>query len=97
MLPFIDSMHDLKGGRPRRDVNGRSSMGVQEPPQLKIEIPANRYDMLCFEGIALMLNIFNGRKTLPNYRLVESQKGQYETITLHDDVGPCPRSCCSKA
>ncbi|UKZ69062.1 uncharacterized protein TrAtP1_010073 [Trichoderma atroviride] len=39
--------------------------GVQEPPQLKIEIPANRYDMLCFEGIALNLNIFMGRTTPP--------------------------------
>ncbi|PBP26499.1 phenylalanyl-tRNA synthetase [Diplocarpon rosae] len=32
--------------------------GKQAPAELKIEIPANRYDMLCFEGIALMLNIF---------------------------------------
>ena len=44
--------------------------GKQEPPQLRIEIPANRYDMLCFEGIALMLNIFRGRTSLPKYKLV---------------------------
>ncbi|KAK9448247.1 uncharacterized protein V1518DRAFT_418445 [Limtongia smithiae] len=44
--------------------------GVQERAQLKIEIPANRYDMLCFEGIARALNIFLGREKLPNYRLV---------------------------
>ncbi|CAG9996607.1 unnamed protein product [Clonostachys byssicola] len=44
--------------------------GEQEPPQLKIEIPANRYDMLCFEGIALNLNIFRGRIPTPNYRVV---------------------------
>ncbi|KAK0860601.1 phenylalanine--tRNA ligase subunit beta [Friedmanniomyces endolithicus] len=25
--------------------------GVEEAPQLKIEIPANRYDMLCFEAL----------------------------------------------
>ena len=44
--------------------------GVQEPAQLKIEIPANRYDMLCFEGIQLMLNIFRGKTPSPEYRLV---------------------------
>ena len=27
----------------------------------KIDIPANRYDMLCLEGIARALNIFNQR------------------------------------
>ncbi|KAK9464423.1 hypothetical protein V1512DRAFT_268404 [Lipomyces arxii] len=43
--------------------------GVQERAQLKIEIPANRYDMLCFEGIARALNIFLGKEKLPNYRL----------------------------
>lgn len=60
--------------------------GKQEPAQLKIEIPANRYDMLCFEGIALMLNIFRGKTPLPNYRLVAPKSGKLETITVHPDT-----------
>lgn len=60
--------------------------GKQEPPQLKIEIPANRYDMLCFEGIALMLNIFREKAPLPNYRLVTPKNGKVETITVHPDT-----------
>jgi phenylalanyl-tRNA synthetase beta chain len=60
--------------------------GKQEPAQLKIEIPANRYDMLCFEGIALMLNIFRGKTPLPNYRLVAPKNGNVETITVHPDT-----------
>ncbi|OJK02822.1 hypothetical protein ASPACDRAFT_75931 [Aspergillus aculeatus ATCC 16872] len=60
--------------------------GKQEPPQLKIEIPANRYDMLCFEGIALMLNIFLGRQPVPNYELVEPASGQLETIIVKEDT-----------
>lgn len=60
--------------------------GEQEPAQLKIEIPANRYDMLCFEGIALMLNIFREKTPLPNYRLVEPKSGNLETITVHPDT-----------
>ncbi|KAI5792435.1 hypothetical protein DFH27DRAFT_503484 [Peziza echinospora] len=61
-------------------------MGVQEPPQLKIEIPANRYDMLCHEGIALMLNIFNGKTTLPNYRVVAPADGDVQTITVDPET-----------
>ncbi|KAL4982423.1 hypothetical protein BDW68DRAFT_170813 [Aspergillus falconensis] len=60
--------------------------GVQEPPQLKIEIPANRYDLLCFEGIALMLNIFLERKPLPKYRLVEPPCGELQKIIVKADT-----------
>ncbi|MCJ1329603.1 phenylalanine--tRNA ligase subunit beta [Thelotrema lepadinum] len=60
--------------------------GQQEPPQLKIEIPANRYDLLCFEGIALMLNIFLGRKSLPKYRLVPPPNGELQSIIVHEDT-----------
>lgn len=44
-----------------------------ERPQLKIEVPANRYDMLCIEGIAQALNEFLGRKEAPNYVLEPSK------------------------
>ena len=35
----------------------------------KIDIPANRYDMLCLEGIARALNIFRGRIPHVEYTL----------------------------
>ncbi|KAI9050096.1 hypothetical protein LZ554_006239 [Drepanopeziza brunnea f. sp. 'monogermtubi'] len=60
--------------------------GKQAPAELKIEIPANRYDMLCFEGIALMLNIFREKTPLPNYRLVAPKDGKVQTITVHPDT-----------
>jgi phenylalanyl-tRNA synthetase beta chain len=56
--------------------------GKQEPPQLKIEIPANRYDMLCLEGIQLMLNIFNRKLTAPQYVLKAPPNGELQTITV---------------
>ena len=37
----------------------------------KIDIPANRYDMLCVEGIARALNIFRGTVTAPKYKLAD--------------------------
>lgn len=46
----------------------------------------DRYDMLCFEGISLMLNIFRGKAVAPNYRLVPPPSGELETITVHPEV-----------
>ena len=60
--------------------------GKQEPPQLKIEIPANRYDMLCFEGIQLMLNIFNRRLTAPQYVLKAPEGGKIHSIAVSRDT-----------
>ncbi|KAK1551612.1 hypothetical protein Q3G72_001263 [Acer saccharum] len=41
----------------------------------KIEVPANRYDLLCLEGIALALRIFNKQQEMPTYRVVDISKG----------------------
>jgi phenylalanyl-tRNA synthetase beta chain len=42
--------------------------------------------MLCFEGIALMLNIFREKTPLPNYRLVVPKSGKLQTITVHPET-----------
>lgn len=60
--------------------------GVEEPPQLKIEIPANRYDMLCFEGIAMNLNVFLGRQKVPQYRLVPPKDGKMLEVTVKPET-----------
>ena len=60
--------------------------GTEDPPQLKIEIPANRYDMLCFEGIAMNLNVFLGNSSLPNFRLVAPQQGELQTVTVKPET-----------
>ncbi|KAF2834492.1 beta subunit of phenylalanyl-tRNA synthetase [Patellaria atrata CBS 101060] len=60
--------------------------GKQVPPELKIEIPANRYDMLCFEGIALNLNIFLGRQILPNFRVIAPAGGALQTMVVKEET-----------
>mmetsp|Transcript_1844 Transcript_1844/g.2374 ORF Transcript_1844/g.2374 Transcript_1844/m.2374 type:complete len:602 (-) Transcript_1844:48-1853(-) len=40
----------------------------------KIEIPANRYDLLCIEGIARALKIFLGKDSVPQYKVNTPQK-----------------------
>ncbi|SCU83441.1 LADA_0C11474g1_1 [Lachancea dasiensis] len=46
-------------------------------PELKIEIGANRYDLLCTEGIAQSLNEFLGRKEIPRYKLTKATTQLY--------------------
>lgn len=34
----------------------------------RIDIPANRYDMMCLEGISRALNIFTGKGKVADYK-----------------------------
>ncbi|TFK75783.1 phenylalanyl-tRNA synthetase [Pluteus cervinus] len=53
-----------------------------ERPQLKIEVPANRYDLLCIEGIARALRIFLGKEPPPRYKHVHRAGGQDKILTV---------------
>ncbi|EKM80159.1 hypothetical protein AGABI1DRAFT_113367 [Agaricus bisporus var. burnettii JB137-S8] len=53
-----------------------------ERPQLKIEVPANRYDLLCIEGITRVLNIYLGKQPAPQYRLIYPSGGESNLITM---------------
>ena len=67
----------------------------------KIDIPANRYDMLCLEGIARALNIFN-RLSKVQYRLANMQGAEHQLSSsqqLHcstPDALQAPSPMCSK-
>ncbi|EGN92994.1 hypothetical protein SERLA73DRAFT_98289 [Serpula lacrymans var. lacrymans S7.3] len=59
-----------------------------ERPQLKIEIPANRYDLLCIEGISRALRVFLGKAEAPSYKLVYPPGGEKDllTVTVHPET-----------
>ena len=57
-----------------------------QPAQLKIEIPANRYDMLCFEGIALNLKVFLGKEKLPKWQVTPPKDGQLQELHIKPEV-----------
>ncbi len=56
------------------------------PPQLKIEVGANRYDLLCFEGIAMQLKVFRGQRAAPNFRLADIPEDKLQTITVSKET-----------
>merc|ERR1712216_444260 len=55
-------------------VNFRKADGsgeeTKEETSYKIEVCANRYDLLCLEGLSLSLGVFLGNKKFPDYRVV---------------------------
>ncbi|VDC06286.1 unnamed protein product [Peniophora sp. CBMAI 1063] len=53
-----------------------------ERPQLKIEIPANRYDLLCIEGISRALRVFLGKGDAPSYKLAYPPGGEKDLIEV---------------
>lgn len=57
-----------------------------ERPQLKIEIPANRYDLLCIEGIARALRVYLGLQPSPKYELVYPADADIITTTVHPET-----------
>ncbi|KAK8865682.1 phenylalanine-tRNA ligase, beta subunit [Kwoniella newhampshirensis] len=56
------------------------------PPQLKIEIPANRYDILCLEGLARALRIFLQLETPPTFTL--SAPAQIQEVFVESSTSP---------
>ncbi|KAH7105574.1 phenylalanyl-tRNA synthetase subunit beta [Auriculariales sp. MPI-PUGE-AT-0066] len=65
------------------EVNERVKAGLpSERPQLKIDIPANRYDLLCIEGIARGLRVFLNLDKAPVYRLIPPVGGEANMVTL---------------
>ena len=47
----------------------------------KIEIGANRYDLLCIEGIARSLRVYLGLETLPRFKVLPAKEpAQYKLI-----------------
>lgn len=53
----------------RKEHGGQENKEASDEVLYKIDIPANRYDMLCLEGIARALNIFNRSMPVPQYKL----------------------------
>lgn len=40
----------------------------------KVEVPANRYDLLCLEGIATAIRCYLGKDTIPIYKQAMPEK-----------------------
>ncbi|KAK9762698.1 phenylalanine--tRNA ligase subunit beta [Basidiobolus ranarum] len=59
---------------------------LSERALLKIDIPANRYDLLCTEGLSRALLIFQNKIKPPTYKLVAPKDGKLQKILVRPET-----------
>ncbi|KAI3794057.1 hypothetical protein L1987_36682 [Smallanthus sonchifolius] len=60
--------------RKEKHLKEEDEIGGDEEIIYKIDVPANRYDLLCLEGLVQSLRIFCGVDSVPNYKLAGISK-----------------------
>ncbi|KAI8812025.1 hypothetical protein BJ742DRAFT_794551 [Cladochytrium replicatum] len=56
---------------------GKSNRGIY-----RIDVPANRYDLLCAEGLSRALKVYVGNAKPPVYKLVQPAGGKVQKVTV---------------
>ena len=69
----------------RKEHGGQENKDASDEILYKIDIPANRYDMLCLEGIARALNIFNRTIEVPQYKVANMTGELVQQIKVPDN------------
>lgn len=72
-----------------REKGDKAAEGLSEEIVYKIDVPANRYDILCLEGIARALRIFLMMEPVPVYNITTPEKPVRLTIAKEtQDIRP---------
>lgn len=64
-------------------VTEKKDSSDEEQTVYKIDIPANRYDLLCLEGLARALLIFQGKLAVPRYKKLSPSPEVIQHINVH--------------
>ncbi len=66
---------------------GQSAASLSEDVVYKIEIPANRYDLLCLEGLSTALRVFLGiDQAPPQFQVKNTPKENMQKIIQKKEV-----------
>ncbi|QDZ18938.1 beta subunit of phenylalanine--tRNA ligase [Chloropicon primus] len=63
---------------------GQGDADLEDEIIYKIDIPANRYDLLCLEGISRALRVFLGKEEMPTYKVVAG--GEIQTMRIKPET-----------
>ncbi|KAJ2318850.1 phenylalanine--tRNA ligase subunit beta [Coemansia sp. RSA 2610] len=89
LFDYLDNQFDTEAFRElcfefgielEEDSSEKGELAPGERAELKIDIPANRYDLLCFEGLSRALGVFLRREDTPNYRVVPAKNPYRITV-----------------
>jgi len=68
------------------------AVGASEIVEYKVDIPANRYDLLCLEGLSRGLNVFMEKMSSPDYTPVEPS-GAPQRLVIHPSTAQVRPHC----
>mmetsp|Transcript_5557 Transcript_5557/g.16373 ORF Transcript_5557/g.16373 Transcript_5557/m.16373 type:complete len:639 (+) Transcript_5557:165-2081(+) len=77
------------------DEAAAEARGLSRAVEYAIDVPANRYDLLCMEGMARALRIFLGLEGPPDFKLVEPPKRMTMTVDSDTTDAIRPFCCCA--
>ncbi|XP_041919668.1 phenylalanine--tRNA ligase beta subunit isoform X1 [Alosa sapidissima] len=65
-----------------REQGGEKASGASDVVLYKIDVPANRYDLLCLEGLVRGLQVFKQRIEAPRYKRVKASGGEAQKLII---------------
>uniref|UniRef100_A0A667X106 Phenylalanine--tRNA ligase beta subunit n=1 Tax=Myripristis murdjan TaxID=586833 RepID=A0A667X106_9TELE len=65
-----------------REQGDSKASGASEVILYKIDVPANRYDLLCLEGLVRGLQVFRNKIEAPRYRRVSPASGELQRLVI---------------
>jgi len=69
----------------RLDANG-AAIDMSKTFVYKLEVPANRYDLLCLEGIATALRCYLSKGVMPEYKLKQIADNQMQKVIVKPET-----------
>ncbi|XP_062988287.1 phenylalanine--tRNA ligase beta subunit [Elgaria multicarinata webbii] len=60
--------------------------GASDIVLYKIDVPANRYDLLCLEGLVRGLQVFKERIRAPRYKKIMPPSGEIQRLTITEET-----------
>lgn len=88
---FGIELDDITSEREEAEKQGYAAAALQAlstKTVYKIDVPANRYDLLCNEGLSRALRVFLGEEDAPLYTLKEPASGKREMMTVKPSTDP---------
>ncbi|KAJ3590780.1 hypothetical protein NHX12_008729 [Muraenolepis orangiensis] len=81
----LDEITTEKEQISREQGDGKAS-GASEAVLYKIDVPANRYDLLCLEGLARGLQVFTNKMDAPRYQRVSPASGEPQRLIVTQET-----------
>uniref|UniRef100_A0A8C4NNR1 Phenylalanine--tRNA ligase beta subunit n=1 Tax=Dicentrarchus labrax TaxID=13489 RepID=A0A8C4NNR1_DICLA len=81
-LSLLNSLQTSEKEIISREQGDSKASGASDTILYKIDVPANRYDLLCLEGLVRGLQVFKNTLEAPRYRRVSPSSGEPQKLVI---------------